>query len=122
MIEQPITFMGVENFQAWPELLPDDGARSRAATVVGTAYGIGLLGGLLWGGWRGVCAGWAAAAALKYGLGTVVYFEQSDPAYQNVAKFTGLLTIADLVVATWLARSVLESREDEGRSAWGFAH
>jgi len=117
-----IAFMGVENFQAWPELLPDDGARTRATAIVGAAYGVGLLGGLIWGGWRGVLAGWAGAAAIKYGMGTVVYLQQTDPAYRDVAKLTGVLTVADLIVASWLASGVLESREDEGRSAFGFAH
>jgi len=117
-----IAFMGVENFQAWPELLPDEAARARAGAIVGTAYGVGLLGGLLWGGWRGVLAGWAGAAAIKYGMGTVVYFQQADPGYRDVAKLTAVLTVADLIVASWLASGVLDSREDEGRSAWGFAH
>jgi hypothetical protein len=122
MNEESIVFMGVQDFHPWQELLPDAASQGRAATIVAAAYGVGIVGGLFWGGLRGIFAGWAAAAALKYGMGTVVYFQQEDPAYQNVAKFTGVLTLADLIVASWLARSVIDAREDEGRSAWGLAH
>jgi len=118
----PIKFLGVQNFEPWPEHLPDDAARARVGAVVVAAYGLGLVGGLLWGGWRGLVAGWAAAAALKYGLGTAVYAGQPDTAYRNVALLTGGVALVDLAVAGWLGRGVLERREEEGRSAFGLAY
>lgn len=117
-----IAFMGVQDFQTWPELIADSDERVRAERMVMMAYGVGLVGGLVWGGWRGVLAGWASAAALKYGIGTSVYYRQTDPAYRDVAKLTGVIALADLVVAVWLSQGVIADREDEGRSAFGFAH
>lgn len=117
-----IAFMGVENFHSWPDLVTNPAQRLRMQGTVAMAYGVGVLGGLIWGGWRGVLAGWSSAAALKYGMGTVVYWRQDDPAYRDVAKLTGMIALSDLIVAVWLTNSVLERRADEGRSAFGFAH
>jgi hypothetical protein len=117
-----VAFMGVQDFREWPELITVPEERQRVERMVELAYGVGIVGGLVWGGWRGVLAGWTAAAALKYAVGTHVYWKQTDPAYHDVAKITGVVALADLIVSAWLTRSVMDEREDEGRSAFGFAH
>lgn len=120
-MNEQLTFLGVQDFHPWPELVPDD-ARARMQSVVRVAYGVGLVGGLLWGGLRGLLAGWATAATIKHAMGSLVYLEQPDPGYRKVAAFTGTVAAVDLMLASWLARGVVSRREDEGRSTWGLAH
>jgi len=99
-----IMFLGVQNFAQWPELVEEEQTRARLEGLVLGAYGVGLIGGLLWQGLPGMLGGWAAAAALKYGIGTAVYWRASgiDPAYRNVAMATGAVAAVDLFLAAHL--------------------
>jgi hypothetical protein len=99
-----VTFLGVQNFQEWPAHLATDDSRDQAKVIVTAAYGVGIVGGLLWSGLRGALGGWAAAAALKHGIGTVVYLRQgqAEPAYRNVAALTGTVAVVDAAIARWL--------------------
>lgn len=117
----PVAWLGVQDFHTWSEL-EDADAQTRSTRVVNTAYAVGLLGGLLWGGLRGLAAGWAAAATVKYVIGTTVYWQQPDPNYRNVAYVTGGVAVVSALIAKGFADHVVDDKLDEGRSLFSFAH
>jgi hypothetical protein len=112
----------VEPPQHWPALLPPEQTPAVYATVA-TAYLVGLLGGALWGGWKGLLAGALGASALTNGIGTAVYANQPDRAtYSKLALVAGGISLLEAGLAVWLSRKVVDQREDEGRSVFGLAH
>jgi hypothetical protein len=115
------TVFGVENFRSWDLLLADDEYR-RAFHWIGGSLVVGVLGGTLWGGWKGALAGLLSTGALANGIGTSVYLRQPDANYEKAAMFTGGVAAVETVIALWLSRKILEQREKEGRSAFGLAH
>jgi len=109
-------------FQSWPALVPPD-EKPRIAGIVATAYVVGVFGGALWGGWKGLLAGVLGASALANGIGATVYVNQPNrEVYSKPAWIAGGVSLLEAGLTVWLSRKVVDQREDEGRSAFGLAH
>jgi hypothetical protein len=89
-------------------------------TVLGLTglYGIGLIGGAIWGGFKGFLAGWLAAGAIKSVVAAAVYAKQSDPQYGQHAMVVGAFSVVEAGIAAWLGSKVLRERKSAGKAAW----
>ena len=101
----------------WPELVSPERRPLVAVTLIGV-YGVGLVGGAMWGGLKGLLAGWLAASAVKSAIGAVIYSRQEAPTYAHHSMMVGALSVVEAGIAAWLGSKVLRERRAARKSAW----
>lgn len=99
----------------WPELLTAD-ERTRLIAALVALYGVGVLGGAYWGGWKGAFAGLLGATALKNAYGASVY--AGAPGYNGGAWLLAGLAVVEAGGAAWLGTSAASDRSARGLPAF----
>jgi hypothetical protein len=113
----PDLALPMSDFKKWPDLMSPGPAKTSRA-VVFAAYGVGILGGALWGGWRGALGGWLAAAAVRNVIGGFVYVQQAEPRYHSVGHLVGAAALVQAGIAAWLASQANKHRVASGKKNW----
>ncbi len=103
--------------RSWGDLV-DPPVRTVGVLALTGVYGVGLIGGALWGGWKGFFAGLFAAGAVHSVVGTTVYALQSQPEYGRAATLNGSIAVLQTGIAVWLSTKVTKERRASGKAAW----